>query len=693
MATLTITAQDRSDIYWNNVCAVFSKVDRVLTNQAITVTTEQSMIPAPSWVSGQTITFNRQVIDQVLSADNIVKLTGLNYHELAHVLYTPPVTSWLAIMLRGSSNLFPFYNVLEDQRIETLLTGKFPSTIPYLTNTVLDFIVQHPDTELSSVFPLVHGRRYLPVDLRRGMRQRFADQKVAGRIADIIDEYRFLAIPVSPSAKPTSQHALDLIEEFAKLLSQAPADPHGHNDDNGLPQRPSDDGRRNSATSTQKSASEAAQEQDDQFDDDDDELDDKDFGFDDDADSDDDADNTDESDDTDAGNGGGGSDSDDDDESDDNGADEGGTEDADTDAESEDGGSGNGTSVDDESEDGAGNGSGDDSDSGDGDSDDADDQGSAGSGVGEDVVNQDAPSVEDLKELAKRHQESVKADSDVVKEVQDRLSQITDINSLTPTSSVFKRSQVRQSVSSAWASTSRKMAAHFQRIVRESDPGWNTHQASGRINVQRAMHADSLDEVWDRWDEGNQLANSLEVVVLVDRSSSMKYVEGHLSESVWALKKALDGIGASTTVFAFSSPSMYTGELGYDRLYAREDKVVGGKAIPVKASGGTNPIHALQETYKLLATSDKVMKLVIILTDGYWQDDVQDCNIIMERLNKGGVTTALAYMGWTDNKKASHSNQYIGHNAQVFDVVSGISGWASFANQVVKSVLTQKKGR
>jgi len=81
--------------------------------------------------------------------DSFLKSTrGLNYHELAHILYT-----------KGSSRGSAFqteFNILEDQRIENLFSIKYPKAEDYFKLNVLELLSK--DLNAQS-YILVYGRR------------------------------------------------------------------------------------------------------------------------------------------------------------------------------------------------------------------------------------------------------------------------------------------------------------------------------------------------------------------------------------------------------------------------------------------------------------------------------------------------------------------------------------------------------
>lgn len=208
----------------SSMARIFTKVDRVLSGDPVEVEVEK-MGPymPPSYTDGKTISFNVDRIGDITSVEDLVSILGLNYHELAHVLYTPRGNSEV-IKRIISSNLHDAFNILEDQRIETFLTSTYPSTIPYLTSTLLRYCTE-TDISWETNHILVHGRRYIPADIRREFRNRFSAPHLASRAESIIDEYRKIVFPRD------ADRAYELVEQFKAIicaLISRPADPHDH---------------------------------------------------------------------------------------------------------------------------------------------------------------------------------------------------------------------------------------------------------------------------------------------------------------------------------------------------------------------------------------------------------------------------------------------------------------------------------
>ena len=173
------------------LCRVYEQADRVLTGDPILVHVMPNG-PAPAWSDGAAIYINQEQIDEI-DIETLTAVTGLNYHELAHHFYTPrkgtELIKWVL-----DNNYMTATNILEDQRIETLLVARYPAVAPYLINTVARWLGETPE-EVAGTYPLIRGRRYLPVEIREAYRDEFAQPELIPVIADIVDQYRLLAFP------------------------------------------------------------------------------------------------------------------------------------------------------------------------------------------------------------------------------------------------------------------------------------------------------------------------------------------------------------------------------------------------------------------------------------------------------------------------------------------------------------------
>ena len=154
--------------------SVFRKVNSIIANREVDTrfagtgwmhnSSIQGNTP-PAWTDGETIWLNPANFDsafkQAIEEGNTLKVgetlaryKGLNYHELAHVLFTPRHTQKPSPQIRqageqmkadgdigNSDYMWQCYNALEDQRIETMFVAKWTKAVPYFVRAVTDFIL------------------------------------------------------------------------------------------------------------------------------------------------------------------------------------------------------------------------------------------------------------------------------------------------------------------------------------------------------------------------------------------------------------------------------------------------------------------------------------------------------------------------------------------------------------------------
>jgi hypothetical protein len=191
MAEVRAEEEQIRTVRLNALCRVYEQADRVLTGDPVIVNVVSDG-PAPAWSDGQSITFNASEIEEI-DLETLTQINGLNYHEMAHQLYTPRRgTTFMKWVMENQ--YLQAANMLEDQRIETLLVARYPSVAPFLTATVARWLGNTPESS-SSNYLLVRGRRYLPLEVRQAFRDLFAAPELIPVIADIVDQYRVLAFP------------------------------------------------------------------------------------------------------------------------------------------------------------------------------------------------------------------------------------------------------------------------------------------------------------------------------------------------------------------------------------------------------------------------------------------------------------------------------------------------------------------
>lgn len=224
----------------DSACAVYQRADRILTGLPVEVeVSDYTDNDTPAWNDGKTITFNSSAI-KAIDDKTVLSLHGLNYHEVAHLLFTPrsgtvlgkwvteqivtkyPTTyvdyegneqTLLHESVASDQKRLRAFNVLEDCRAEYYLTLKYPSVRPFLVTLLGEYIIEHPE-QLSDAFILLGGRRYFSKAIRQQSARAYAREHgvdKAKRLFAILSEYRSL---VFPKQYARAQELITALTEF-----------------------------------------------------------------------------------------------------------------------------------------------------------------------------------------------------------------------------------------------------------------------------------------------------------------------------------------------------------------------------------------------------------------------------------------------------------------------------------------------
>lgn len=177
----------------------------------------------------------------------------------------------------------------------------------------------------------------------------------------------------------------------------------------------------------------------------------------------------------------------------------------------------------------------------------------------------------------------------------------------------------------------------------EHEAAWERRTSGGRLNAGRYLRGAELDEAFDRWELGRDDTVDLDVVIALDCSGSM---DGepmqHAAQAMWALKRAVDRVGGACTVLGFNHESC--------TIYSADER----SALTVReprAEGGTDPYTALAHAERLLVSTERALRLLVVITDGAWFEPERSDEII-ESLRDEGVLTAMVALG--DRALSSH---------------------------------------
>jgi len=288
-----------------------------------------------------------------------------------------------------------------------------------------------------------------------------------------------------------------------------------------------------------------------------------------------------------------------------------------------------------------------------------------------------------------KRMEQIKNDSSVKREIRDTRNAIIDSD--VARSEIGKSRFHELTPSDTAISTAKRFGAELERLVRNNDPAWVSRVRSGRLNISRTMNPDvnAIAEAFDQWDIGNE-ATDIEAVILTDNSGSMGGLMHSVCENTWIIKRGIESINGSVTVYNFDSDSELLYEAG-DRAKAREMRFV-------ESGGNTNPIRGIIEADRVLSASKKSIKILFIVTDGEWEKEAQ-CDDLIKRMGEKGVITSVVFLGDYKGYREvlgrsamgdEGATKYIArlrHKAKVFHAVSTTRDILNVATELVKSTL------
>jgi hypothetical protein len=232
MTTLTagITARTRRNNAYRSLAATYEQADRIIANRPLRVRLVDDPAKPPAWTTdnGAVITLNVALLGALDTPEDYVRVTGVNFHELAHVLFTPIPSADTQRLYSALSFVRGSFNVLEDQRIESMMVALAPSTADYYRAMFAQYVLEQPDRDaLRYAWVLAHGRRYLGPEIIASLATVFAGSDInRTELAAIIDEYRQLDLTL----RRDIERAVELAQQFdtiMRLIQGSPEDLDG----------------------------------------------------------------------------------------------------------------------------------------------------------------------------------------------------------------------------------------------------------------------------------------------------------------------------------------------------------------------------------------------------------------------------------------------------------------------------------
>jgi hypothetical protein len=325
-----------------------------------------------------------------------------------------------------------------------------------------------------------------------------------------------------------------------------------------------------------------------------------------------------------------------------------------------------------------------------GDSDESSESGastSSGKTLAEQLQDAADVAMEALLEDVKSTVQSVKESSEPVNVMGDNSISSRDRDRLI--SPVPEYSKKLETPSADAMIASRQFAKELTELRTQHDPGWLRRSDQGRLNVKDFMLGTDLEEAFDQWSEGNQDVTDIECVVLLDNSGSMSDMIDPAYEAMWAIKRGLDSVQASTTVIQYGS----RGEILYGPNQRATNQVLTARFAG--SSGGTDPFWSLKKAHEILADSTRAIKMMVVITDGSWGSEAA-CEEAILAMRGNGVLTGLVFLAdpnpanhWQYKKTTENEIIVDAHKCEVAVMLTAPSQLVDFAKDITK--LSQKR--
>lgn len=709
----TAETLQQKEALFNTLCYVLGRADSVFASREIEVVIhgaewsdwQYQHMNAPAFTDGKQISIQHESFENLFCAmygngnvdeqvEALAQIRALNYHELSHVLFTPKLRSTEIDALRREG-LFKDFNILEDQRIESLFSTKFPASIPYFKRIVHDFLIkvnsilarqdvltQEPDVHIGHqpmekiqemrdkdradalAFLLIYGRKYLPRHIRDCAEQKFkayykVSDKDMARLKSIIDAFRVCIFPRDLAL------GCQLVREFAELRKKITGNIDDFGGGSGDPWHHHEKWK---AGNTEKvhSTKEIVREMEEQ---------DK---------------RREEQEEEDASDSY--SDSDTDDDADDD-ADSGSK--GDTEAEGE------GEGDDPEQGDGSGNGGSDDTDedeSSSSDSEESDSSSSSSNGGSTSTAGSNgASSSGELGEFSSATTDALdkanKTTSAMRKDLSRQLKSIREKSSDYATRQFLKDKMPPAGLKVPpvhYRSLTNAISETLAKFKADTDNQWETEENTGKLNLlgyerSRGLHTNFFDQ----WvDEGDERPDA-EVVILLDLSVSMlnpvticepnrqfsSYNEAiarlrelqrehyekngsvtliaEASYAMWAVKKACQSHNIPCTVIGYSDSAVC--------LYSSSDKVTGQAGL-FDTSGGTEPTFGMKMSSRIFASSEAKHKILFAITDGDWAVSMHKDSVYsrsLKEIHDKGVKSVFIAIASGANVSVTHDKTWV----------------------------------
>ena len=189
-----------------NISQLLQKVNRILSeDDSISVVSNKKMAHIGATdITNSLIYMNYDELYRLTKEDVAKFITlskGINYHELAHILYSDISLKRIEefVWKRGNTsqfnlnNYFSVFNMLEDCRIENLFSADYNRAKYYFSFAAITILAGKHDDKNNlyafSNYVLLYGRKFLNIDLTPYRKSIEIDNNIIKRAEAIVDEF------------------------------------------------------------------------------------------------------------------------------------------------------------------------------------------------------------------------------------------------------------------------------------------------------------------------------------------------------------------------------------------------------------------------------------------------------------------------------------------------------------------------
>jgi hypothetical protein len=203
------TMHPRDEVRLLRLARELRLADQILSDDVEALEVVDSLpYPAVTSGDGRTISFSMQHMPHPDNRKAIAVWLGTNAHELGHSLFSPRAESPLMRRIISGeksthAGIFQAWNILEDQRMERLVLGRFAPWRGYLTTA----LAKHVDVRHQAAWLLMAGRTWLPSEARALARSMFEftyDTQTTVEVEQLIGAYQALGDPGDDEADGVS---------------------------------------------------------------------------------------------------------------------------------------------------------------------------------------------------------------------------------------------------------------------------------------------------------------------------------------------------------------------------------------------------------------------------------------------------------------------------------------------------------